>query len=714
VRHRHRLFLIAACVVLGLAALIAVVGFGGAAAFRSSCTLDSLKPASLGHNSFVYAANGHLLGAIPSEKNRQPVSLQRVSSWMQKATVAIEDRRFYEHGGVDYEGIARALWKDIRAGRVVEGGSTITQQLARTLYLPTRDRTIGRKLKEACLAIKLSEAWSKDRILAAYLNHVYYGNHAYGIEAASQTYFSRRAAGLNLQQAAMLAGLTQAPSLYDPIAYPRRALVRRDAVLQAMLGNGDITPREYRTAIARRQLHLKPGTLYTRIREPYFFSFVREQLVERYGEQRVRSGGLRVYTTIDPRLQRLAESAIRDTLYYPTDPAAAIVSIDPRTGAIRAMTGVIPGKAKNQFNLAAQAQRQAGSTFKAFVLTTAVARGIDPSTTSYLSAPFHYELPGSTEAWDVTTYDHSYLGSVSIERATLSSDNTVYARLTVDLGPQNVADMARVLGVRTPLQPVPSLGLGSIAVSPLDMTSAYATLAARGVYTRPQAITRVVLPGGIVDEHWNKPRRTPVISDGVAYDVTKILEENIQSGTGTAAAIDRPAAGKTGTTENHADAWFCGYTPDLATTVWVGYPHAEIPMESVHGIAVAGGTFPAEIWSRFMTPALATTPARGWALPKVWPVWRSWNGKYQYQGGSRDPYEQSTSPSYGTQSTPQTRSPKPPPPPSPQPAQPPPPPPPPPVVEPPPAPPPSVEPPPPPPPVEPPPPPPPPIPRNGD
>jgi penicillin-binding protein 1A len=317
----------------------------------------------------------------------------------------------------------------------------------------------------------------------------------------------------------------------------------------------------------------------------------------------------------------------------------------------------------------------------------------------------------------VSTYDHTYLGSVSIERATLSSDNTVYARLTVDLGPENVARMAHTLGVRTELQPVPSIGLGSIGVSPLEMASAYATLAARGVYTPPHAITKVVLPGGVVDKRWNRSHRRRVIPDGVAYEVTKILEENVQSGTGVAAAIGRPAAGKTGTTENHADAWFCGYTPDLTTAVWVGYPRAEVPMESVHGIAVAGGTFPAEIWHRFMAPALAGTPPRGWALPAIWPTYRPWHGRYQFGGASSDSLQQTPTPTpYYGYTTPSTQPPAAPPPAGtssprtshPR-ATPPRPPPPPPVAPPPP--PPVATPPPPPPPVAP--PPPPPSPRNG-
>jgi penicillin-binding protein 1A len=603
---------------------LAAIGLGGAAAFESSCTLKSLRPAAIGHNSFVYAADGTLLGSIPSERNRQPVPLASISPWMRRATVAIEDRRFYEHGGVDYEGIARALWRDVEAGRVVEGGSTITQQLVRNLYI-SGEVTLDRKVKEACLAIKLSRAWPKNRILASYMNHVYYGNHAYGIEAAAQTYFSRRARNLTLLQAAFLAGLPQAPTRYNPFVHPERALARRDAVLRALLENGDIGRAQYREAHAVRGLRLNPGKLYSRIREPYFFNFVRDQLVGRYGERRVRSGGLRVYTTVDPRLQVLARRAIQDTLYYSTDPAAAIVAINPANGAIRAMTAVIPDRPANQFNLAAQARRQAGSTFKTFVLAAAVDQGINPASTVYVSAPFRYQRDASSEVWDVSTYSHSYSGPISVEQATLASDNTVYAQLTLDVGPAYVAGMARKLGVRSPLEAVPSVGLGAIAVSPLDMASAYATLAAEGVYSKPMAIRKVVLPSGEVDAEagWGRRERRRVLSEGEAYVVTKILEDNMLAGTGVGAYFGRTAAGKTGTTDEHADAWFCGYTPNLAATVWVGYPSAETPMESVHGIAVAGGTFPAEIWRRFMQPALGGTPPLGWQQPSDYPVWRS-------------------------------------------------------------------------------------------
>ncbi len=572
----------------------------------------------------MYAANGSLLGAIPAERNRQPVPLSAMSPWVRKATIAIEDRRFYKHGGVDYEGIVRALWKDVRAGRVVEGGSTITQQLVRDLYI-SRDVTLDRKVKEACLAIKLSKAWPKNRILATYLNRVYYGSHAYGIEAAAQTYFSKHSRNLTLNQAALLAGLPQRPSYYDPFSRPERALARRDEVLLALLQSGGITRAQYRRGVASRQIGLRRGRLYTRIREPYFFGYVRQELVTRYGERRVRFGGLRVHTTIDRRFQTAARRAIRDTLYLPDDPAAAVVSIDPANGFIRAMASVSNAKNSKQFNLAAQARRQAGSTFKTFVLTAALAEGISPSTT-YVSAPFRYQPDPYSEVWEVSTYSHSYSGSTSIERATIASDNTVYAQLTLDVGPDKVAEMARRLGVRTPLRPVvPSLGLGAIAISPLDMASAYATLAAGGIYSKPTAISKVVLPDGQVDRQWGKTQRIRVISDGVAWEVTRILEQNVLGGTGVGAYFGRPAAGKTGTTDDHADAWFCGYTPDLSTTVWVGYPQAEIPMESVHGISVAGGTFPADIWRRFMQAAVGNTSARSFDSPSRWPVYRSFS-----------------------------------------------------------------------------------------
>jgi len=665
-RHRRRTTVIFVVLVVILAAAIAS-GVGAVAKFQSDCSLQELKAVEIGQNSFVYAANGSLLGSIPAERNRTPVPLAKVSPWMAKATVAIEDHRFYEHGGVDYEGIARAAWKDLRAGHVVQGGSTITQQLVRNLYI-SKERTFKRKIKEACLAIRLSRARSKDWILSQYMNQVYYGNHAYGIEAAAQTYFSRHAKTLTLAQSALLAGLPQAPSIYDPLHRPGAARARRDEVLRAMLTYGDITQVQYDQAVGQKNLLLRPGRLYTQIREPYFFSYVRDQLIAEYGANTVRSGGLRVDTTINPSLQVAARKAIRDTLYLRTDPAAAVVSINPANGAIRAMTAVTPGRYGNQFNLASQARRQPGSTFKTFVLTAAVNEGMNPDTTYYTSAPFHYQPDPYTPAWDVQTYDHTYSGSISVHSATLASDNTVYAQLTLDVTPEKVAQMAHLLGIRSHLDPVPAMGLGADAISPLEEASAYATLAAGGIYSKPMAITKVVLANGKVDTDagWGQPDRRRVISDGVAYEVTKILEDNVLQGTGVGAYFGRPAAGKTGTTDNHADAWFSGYTPQLETTVWVGYPQGEIPMEDVHGIAVAGGTFPASIWRLFMEKAMANTPELTWQYPRDPVVWRSWT-QGQYGSSLRPTYTYTPTNTYTPTTTTQattTATPPPPPPPT--------------------------------------------------
>jgi penicillin-binding protein 1A len=657
-KRKRRATLLLGGFLIAVLALV-VSGVGAVAAFRSSCDLNSLRPVEIGQNSFIFAADGSLLGSIPAERNRQPVGLNEIGPWMSKATVAVEDHRFYQHGGVDYEGILRAAWKDLRAGEVVQGGSTITQQLVRNLYI-SKERTFKRKLKEACLAIKLSRRWTKDRILAEYMNQVYYGNHAYGVEAASQTYFSEHARRLTLAQAALLAGLPQAPSSYDPLHRPAAAIARRDIVLQAMLRNGDITSAQYRAAVAQRDLRLKPGKLYTRIKEPYFFSYVRDQLIAEYGSNTVRSGGLRVYTTINPRLQAAAAKAIRDTLYLRDDPAAAIVSINPANGAIRAMTAVTPGRTGNQFNLVAQARRQPGSTFKVFVLTAAIEMGMNPNSTYYVSAPFHYQPDPYTSAWDVSTYDHTYAGSISVTSATLRSDNTVYAQLTLDVGPQNVAEMAHRLGIQSTLDVVPAMGLGADAISPLEEASAFTTLAAGGIYSKPMAIRKVVLANGKVDTDvgWGVPQRRRAVSDGVAYEVTQILQDNVLGGTGVGAYFGRPAAGKTGTTDNHADGWFSGYVPQLEATVWVGYPQGEIPMENVHGISVAGGTFPATIWRLFMEAALTSAPALDWQQPRNSVVWRPFTqGQY---GSSLSPpsYSSSTPTTTGgtTKTTPTTRT----------------------------------------------------------
>jgi penicillin-binding protein 1A len=635
-RRRRRAGMIFAVIAAALVVGAVTVGVGTGVALSASCDLSTLKPVDIGQNSFVYASDGSLLGSIPAEHNREPVALGRMTVWLPRATVAIEDRRFWSHGGVDYVGIARAAWTDVTAGKAVEGGSTITQQLVRGLYTG-REKTFSRKIKEACLAIKLARKWPKSKILDEYLNTTYYGNHAYGVEAAAQTYFSRPASRLTLLQSALLAGLPQAPSVYDPFQDPKAALARRQEVLQAMLTNRVITARQYRSAVRSRSLGLKPGNIYTQIKQPYFFSYVTDQLIDEYGAGTVREGGLKVYTTIDPRLQRLANKAIRDVLPYRTDPAAAIVSVEPGTGAIRAMTAVVRS-AGNQFNLAAQSARQAGSTFKTFVLASAVEQGMDPNSTYYTSAPFTCDVApwcDPAKPWQVHTYDDTYAGSVSVTRATLQSDNTVYAQLTLDVGPRYVWQMAHRLGVQmTPDKPVASIGLGSLAVSPLDMAAAYATFPAMGIYAKPMAITKVVLPSGKVDtaSGWGKPQTKRALSEGVAWQVTDVLRQNAEYGTGAGSGDGvHPDAGKTGTTENHADAWFDGFTRQLSTVVWMGYQQGEIPMTNVHGEVVAGATFPVPIWHEYMASALWKRPVLDFPVPNVYPTFRPIkHGDYGY------------------------------------------------------------------------------------
>ncbi len=622
-RRLRRFLLIAA--VLVVLALAGTVAYGLNVYYGASCDLSALKPVPQGNSSRVYGVNGSLIGVLPAVENRTAVARGEISPWLPKATVAIEDRRFYQEGGIDPIGILRAFVDDLWAGHIVEGGSTITQELVRNLYL-SREQTVQRKVVEACLAIKLARAWSKDRILGAYLNDVYYGAHAYGIEAAAETYFSVPASKLTLEEAAVLAGLPQAPSFYDPLSNPRAALARRDEVLRALRASGYITQSQYDTAVRDRSLHLRPSPVYGGSDEPYFLSYVEDELQRQYGAATVRAGGLRIYTTIEPRLQQAAVAALSHVVYAKQDPAGAIVSLDPATGAVRVMAAVTPGTQANTFNLVTSSQRQAGSTFKPIVLAAAVERGMNPWATRYDSAPFYYP----PLQWHVTTYDGTYAGPETVAAATLHSDNTVFARLALDVGSGAIVSMAQALGVKTPLQPTPSLALGSEAVTPLDMATVYATLAAGGVRAEPFAVRRVVFPDGKVDPG-GRPQLTRVLPDWVAATVTRVLEQNMLHGTGVGAHVPgRADAGKTGTTDNYADAWFCGYTPSLEATVWIGYPQGETPMLDVHGAAVSGPTLPATAWRLFMEKALAGTSGGGFLRPTTAAQFQPWARRYAY------------------------------------------------------------------------------------
>jgi penicillin-binding protein 1A len=607
--------------LIGLVLAVLVAGGIGMAGSEmlSSCSLAKLRPIGLGENSFLYASDGSLLGAIPSATNRSPLQLGAMSQWLPKATVAIEDRRFYEHGGVDYVAIVRAAVADLKAGRIVQGGSTITQELVRNLYLRHPQRTLQRKIEEACLANKLAQRWSKDRILAAYLNEAFYGHHAYGVQAAAQTYFSRRASELTLPQAALIAGIPQSPAAYDPLLHPTTARLRRNEVLTAMLNAETITPAEWKWAEGT-PLRIRPGRLYLDVQHPDFFGYAEQQLVQRYGVRLVEGGGLHVETTLDPRLQQAARAAIAVGLPHRFDPAAALVAVDPRTGAVRAMTNYLPDRRPLQFNLASQGQRQAGSAFKPFVLATALDEGVSLYTDFYGAPSMTITDPRCATngvPWEVHNYADESAGTMNLVDATAHSVNTIFAQLVDKVGPANVVPVAHRMGITSPLAPVCSITLGTQAVSPLEMTDAYATFAARGVHHAPQALARVTGPHGSVLGQLDA-RGTRAIPQSTADLVTYVLQHVVQYGTGTAAALsDRPVAGKTGTAENYVDAWFCGYVPQLATCVWVGYPSHEQPLVNVEGLAaVFGGSIPAEIWHDFMTTALAATTPLQFVAPE--------------------------------------------------------------------------------------------------
>jgi len=625
-------------VVLGSGIALAVMGFGMyvISVAADAPDIDTLEPVRAGENSIIYAADGSRLGYIQSDEARTTVKIGQTPEDLQNATVAIEDERFYEHGGVDLEGIVRAASENISAGEVKQGGSTITMQLVRNLYIEDPDRDIERKIKEAKLAEELEDELTKREILEQYLNSASYGTvngrTAVGVEAASQIYFSKPAKDLSMSESAMIAGLPQSPSLYNPLQNAGAAEERRNEVLNSMAAQGFITDAEAADAAAD-EIKLNPSNRYTEIREPYFFDFVQQQLIEEYGVNTVRQGGLKVYTTIDPELQEAGRAAIENHLYYSSDPSAAVVSIDPSTGFVKAMASS-GGYGDSQFNLAAQGHRQPGSAFKTFALTDAIRRGVDPDTTYYTSQPLDIDDPEYGH-WEVSTYADSYAGSVNLHQATLASDNTVYAQLALDLGPDSIADTAKDMGIETKLDGLPAETLGGLrlGVSPLEITNAYATLASGGVHNNPIAIRKVKFQGGEVDEI-GEPDRKRVFEDGVAYEVTQILEDNVDGGTGTSAGTGcGTEAGKTGTTDDFNDAMFIGYTPYLSTGVWVGYPDALQSMSSVHGVSVAGGTFPAMIWHDFMQIALEGH-CETFPEPENPVEFTDFNGEYTSSSGS--------------------------------------------------------------------------------
>jgi penicillin-binding protein 1A len=627
--------------VLGGVLAVLAVGAIGVASWvldvaAKAPPLSDCRPIERGGNSLLIAGDGERLGYIASEEARTPVAIDRVPTDLQYATVAIEDERFFEHEGIDYEGGVRALIENIEAGEVVQGGSTITMQLMRNLCITDPQRNLERKIQEAQLAIEYEKKFSKRDILGKYLNSASYGTingtTAVGVQAASRIFFSKPVWDLTLEQAALLAGLPQAPTDYNPILNPQGAKARRNDVLARMARLGYIS-RERALEGQQRGLDLDLSNTYFVQRQPYFFDYVEGKLIEEYGVNTVRKGGLRVYTTVDPQLQEVGLEAMRSALPYSEDPASALVAIDPQTGQIRAMVSSSSYE-QSQFNLAAQGHRQPGSTFKTFVLATAIKQGIDPYSTYYTSKPLNLDLPEYGH-WEVATADEGYQGTINLQQATVASDNTVFAQLDLDVGPENVAETAASMGIETELDGIPAEGIGGlrIGVSPLELSSAYATLAAGGIARNPIAVRRVVFPDGRVDQP-EEPDPRRVLPEGVAYEVTQLLRDNITGGTGTSAYTGCGGqAGKTGTTDNYTDAWFAGYQPNLATAVWVGYPQSnDIEMTSVHGTTVFGGTFPAQIWNALYVNG--EVPCEEFEEPETPVSWAPYYGRYTQAGGS--------------------------------------------------------------------------------
>jgi penicillin-binding protein 1A len=630
-------------ILVGLAGLSVVAWVASTAA--SAPELSNLKERDPGANTEVLAADGTRLGFISADDLSRPINGRRMPKSIKDATVAIEDERFYKHKGVDYESIIRAAVKNIISKKTVQGGSTLTMQLVKNLYTADTARSgmagYKRKIREAKLAEELEDQRSKEWILEKYLNTTSYGTvggqTAIGIEAAARVYFNKRAKDLNLRESAMLAGLPQAPTLYSPFKNPHGARQRRNEVLAKMAELGMITQRQASNAM-RRGLSLNPSDYFSRRREGYFFDYVKDELIKEYGVRTVKLGGLVVHTTIDLEKQKLARQAIADKL-GDIGPSSALVTIDPRNGYILAMASSAD-YADSKFNLAAQGERQPGSSFKVFALMTALRNGVNPNSTRYTSvSPTVIDDPRYGHI-EVKTYGGTGAGNMSLFQATLKSDNSVYIQLALDLGPDKIAQTAVDMGIRrrhVDGHPSESLGGLHYGVSPLEMATAYATIASGGYRNRPTAITRIEFPGQKhtrLPSRW-RPHRTKVFPDGVTYEATKILEANIQGGTGTHANIGCPAGGKTGTTDNNTDAWFVGFTPRLATAVWVGYPNSRIYMTGLYfGRNVDGGTFPADIWGEYMKSIIGgfCGPFR---LPKEPFQSKPFFGTYSTTGGNR-------------------------------------------------------------------------------
>jgi penicillin-binding protein 1A len=597
-----------------LAGLLVLMLAAGGYLFDLSSTLPDLESApgalQAARTSVVYAADGSVLAEWHGEQDRKVVPLSQVPKVMRDAVVASEDERFFEHDGVDSGAVLAALrGTPSNGGR---GASTITLQLVRLLFSDTGASGFTQKVRQALMAYQIEARTSKERVLEAYLNMVYFGNGRYGVESAARGYFGKPASALTLPEAALLAGVIRSPSRFSPTVDPTLARDRRNTVLTRMRDLGMISSED-EVAAARSEVAVTSPASDTAKTAPYFVEYVKQLLIDELGSLKVFTGGLRVYTTLVPGAQRAAEQAVASVLGAPTDPESALVALDPATGRIVAMVG---GRdfATAQYNLAVQGRRQPGSAFKPFVLVAALENGVSPDRT-FDTSPYTVKVKDGY--WRVENYENAFTqGRLTLRAATDWSVNAVYARLIMEVGPEKVVDVAKRMGITSPLEPNPAIALGGLSrgVSPLEMASAFGTLASGGMRVEPTAITKVTDDAGkVVLEPKPAPKRA--LEQGVAAQASQMLGDVVARGTGSASAIGRWSAGKTGTTQSYRDAWFVGYTGGLTAAVWVGFREAQVDMVNVRGIRVTGGSFPATIWSRFASAALpalegATVPVQ--------------------------------------------------------------------------------------------------------
>ncbi len=615
-------------------AFVAVIGLGVGAAVlwafvvlpRSLPSVTALERFDPSEGTRIYDDNDELITELHVER-RIFVPLAQIPKSLTDAVISTEDARFYSHIGVDPMGIARAVYQNFRHGRIVEGGSTITQQLAKVLFL-TPDKSLERKLKEAALALELERRYSKDRLLELYLNQIYFGHGAFGVEAAARTFFGQSVDELSLAESALLAGLPKAPTTYSPFEHADAAKRRRVIVLARMVETGRLKSAQAKAAGATPLALVPPER--RRNTGQYYLDYVQHLLEQEYGADVVFKGGLHVYTTLSPSMQHKAEQALREGLRTlearrasasvrdgkrtvepagPERPEGALLSIEPHTGYIKAMVGGYDFF-KSEFNRAVQARRQPGSAFKPFVYLAALEAGQTPASVVE-DSPVEYRVGKGGKPWRPDNYDKKFRGSITYQQALEESVNVAAVRVQERVGIRHTVDVARRLGVQSPLAENLSLALGSSDLTLLELTSAYGVLANQGVWVRPTAVRYVLDKQRKLLEE-NAPLGKTVVSPELAFVMTHMLRGTIDRGTGAAAkALGRPAAAKTGTTNDYSNAWFVGYTPHLVTGVWVGYDRPRSLGKDETGSRVA-----VPIWTAFMAQALAGTPPEEFPVPE--------------------------------------------------------------------------------------------------